>query len=55
LVHDGQKYAAELNYAALPAAAIARAEAELRSVSYQGRPILHQSPSPKRAVPVDAR
>jgi len=55
LVHDGQKYATELNYAALPAAAIARAESELRSVSYQGRPILPDLPSIKRASPAAAR
>jgi phosphate transport system substrate-binding protein len=55
LVHDGQKYAAELNYAALPSAAIARAEAELRSISFQGIPILPEVPAPKRPVPGAAR
>jgi len=55
LVHDGQKYATELNYAPLPAAAIARAEAALRSVSYQGKPILLETPLPKRTVPADTR
>ena len=55
LVHDGQRYAAELNYAALPAAAIPRAESELRSISFQGKPILPESPAPKRTVPAAAR
>jgi len=55
LVHDAQKHAAEMNYAALPAAAIARAEAELRSITFQGRPILPELPAPKRAVPAATR
>jgi phosphate transport system substrate-binding protein len=55
LVHDGQRHATELHYAALPQAAVARAEAELHSVSYQGKPILTESSLPKPAAPALTR
>jgi phosphate transport system substrate-binding protein len=40
VVHDGQKYAEPLAYAALPATVVAKAEAVLRSVTWQGTPVL---------------
>ena len=40
MIHDGQKYAEALQYAALPAPAIAKAEAVLKSVMYNGAPVL---------------
>ncbi|MDO8473792.1 MAG: phosphate ABC transporter substrate-binding protein PstS [Dehalococcoidia bacterium] len=39
-VHDGQKYAAPLFYAPLSSEAVTKAEAEVRSITYQGMPIL---------------
>jgi len=38
--HDGQKYAADLLYAPLPAPVVKQVEAKLRQVVYQGRPLL---------------
>src|SRR5438876_3325632 len=38
--HDGQKYAADLLYAPLPAPVVKQIEAKLRQVVYQGRPLL---------------
>lgn len=55
LVHEGQKNASELRYGVLPATAVARAEAELRSASYQGKPILIESPSSELVVPQPIR
>lgn len=45
LVHEGQAHAVALRYADLPRPAIARAEAELRSVQFQGKPLLVPAPS----------
>ncbi len=39
-VHEGQKYAAPLHYAPLPASVVARCEAKLRSLTCEGRPVL---------------
>jgi len=55
LVHEGQKNASELRYGVLPATAVARAEAELRSAAYQGKPILIESPSSELVVPQPIR
>lgn len=38
-IHEGQRYAAPLHYAPLSADAIRRAEALLRSITYQGEPV----------------
>jgi len=38
--HDGQKYAADLLYAPLPAPVVKQIEAKLRQIVYQGRPLL---------------
>ncbi len=40
MIHDGQKYAEPLAYAALPATAVTKAEAVLKSVTYDGTPVL---------------
>jgi phosphate transport system substrate-binding protein len=40
MIHDGQKYTKPLDYAPLPDAAVAKAEAILKSVTYDGKPIL---------------
>jgi phosphate transport system substrate-binding protein len=40
MVHDGQQYAEPLAYARLPAEVVARAEAILKSVTWNGAPIL---------------
>jgi phosphate transport system substrate-binding protein len=40
MIHDGQKYAEPLQYAALPSAVVSKAEAMLRSVTFNGVPIL---------------
>ncbi len=40
MIHDGQKYAKELGYAPLPAAAVKKAEAQLKKVTFNGVPIL---------------
>ncbi len=39
MVHDGQQYAEALSYAKLPPAVIAKAEAILKSVTYNGTPV----------------
>jgi phosphate transport system substrate-binding protein len=39
-IHDGQKYAADLLYAPLPAPVVKQIEAKLRQVVFQGRPLL---------------
>jgi hypothetical protein len=39
-VHDGQKLSAELGYAPLPAALVARAESALREIKSEGKPLL---------------
>jgi phosphate transport system substrate-binding protein len=39
-IHDGQQYGAALDYASLSSAAVAKAENEIRSIKYQGQPLL---------------
>jgi len=39
-IHDGQQYGAALDYAALSSAAVAKAEAEILSITYNGQPLL---------------
>ncbi len=39
-VHDGQRYAADLLYAPLPAPVVGRIEARLREITSRGRPLL---------------
>jgi phosphate transport system substrate-binding protein len=39
-IHDGQQYATPLNYAPLSSVAVAKAEAEILSIKYQGQPLL---------------
>jgi phosphate transport system substrate-binding protein len=41
-IHDGQQYGASLDYAALSDAAVAKAEAEILSIQYNGTPLLKQ-------------
>jgi len=38
-IHDGQKYNASLDYPALPAAAVTKAENEILSIKYNGQPL----------------
>lgn len=40
MVHEGQQYCTPLNYAPLPAKAVTACEAILKSVTYDGKPIL---------------
>ncbi len=40
MVHDGQQYAEALSYAKLPTPVVAKAESILRSVTYNGTPVL---------------
>jgi phosphate transport system substrate-binding protein len=40
MIHDGQKFAEPLAFATLPAAAVARAEAVLKSITWGGSPLL---------------
>jgi phosphate transport system substrate-binding protein len=40
MIHEGQRYAEPLQYAALPAPALAKAEAVLKSVTFNGSPVL---------------
>lgn len=40
MIHDGQQYSAALNYAPLSPAAVAVGDAQLKSVTYDGKPIL---------------
>jgi phosphate transport system substrate-binding protein len=39
-IHDGQQYATGLDYAPLSAGAVTKAENEIRSIKYQGQPLL---------------
>jgi phosphate transport system substrate-binding protein len=39
-IHDGQQYSAALDYAPLSSAAVAKAEAEILTIKYQGQPLL---------------
>jgi phosphate transport system substrate-binding protein len=39
-IHDGQQYSKDLLYAPLPSDVVKKAEAEIKSVSYQGQPLL---------------
>ncbi len=39
VAHEGQQHAETLRYPVLPQAAVARAEAELRAISFLGRPL----------------
>lgn len=41
-LHDGERYARELLYAPLPPEVLAKVEARLRTVSYQGKPLLEE-------------
>jgi phosphate transport system substrate-binding protein len=41
-IHEGQQYGAALDYAALSPAAVAKAENEIRSIQYQGQPLLNK-------------
>ncbi len=43
-VHDGQRYARDLDYVALPAPLVTRAERTLRELREDGRPLLAQPP-----------
>jgi len=38
--HDGQKYAADLLYAPLPAPVVKQIEAKIKQINYQGKPLL---------------
>jgi phosphate transport system substrate-binding protein len=40
MIHDGQKLAEPLQYASLPKAAVVKAEAVLRSVTFNGAALL---------------
>ncbi len=40
MIHDGQQYCAPLNYAPLSANAVAIGDAQLKSVTYDGKPVL---------------
>ena len=40
MVHDGQQYCAPLNYAPLSDNAVKIADAQLKSVMYDGKPVL---------------
>jgi phosphate transport system substrate-binding protein len=40
MVHDGQKYAEPLSYAALAPNVVAKAEALLRSMTFGGAPLM---------------
>jgi phosphate transport system substrate-binding protein len=39
-IHDGQQYCTPLKYAPLTSAAVAKAEAQIRSIQYLGKPLL---------------
>jgi len=41
-IHDGQQYAPPLYYAPLSSAVVAKAENEIKSIEYQGQPLLSQ-------------
>jgi len=40
MIHDGQQFSAALNYAPLSSAAVAVGDAQLKSVTYDGKPVL---------------
>ena len=40
MIHDGQQYSAPLNYAPLSPAAVAVSDAQLKTVTYDGKPVL---------------
>ncbi|KUK13445.1 MAG: phosphate ABC transporter substrate-binding protein PstS [Synergistetes bacterium] len=40
IIHDGQKYASELSYSPLPQIAVEKAEKLIKSITYNGEPIL---------------
>lgn len=40
MIHDGQQYSAALNYAPLSPAAVAVGDAQLKSITYDGKPVL---------------
>jgi phosphate transport system substrate-binding protein len=40
IIHDGQKYAEPLSYATLPKAVVAKADAIIKSVTYNGKPLM---------------
>ncbi len=40
MIHDGQQYSAPLNYAPLSAAAVAISDAQLKTITYDGKPVL---------------
>ncbi len=41
-IHDGQQFNETLNYPRLPASAVAKAENEIRSIKFQGQPLLNK-------------
>ncbi|HVF89663.1 MAG TPA: phosphate ABC transporter substrate-binding protein PstS [Blastocatellia bacterium] len=42
-IHDGQQMASEMGYAPLPAEVVTRAEAKIKSITYQGKPLFADS------------
>jgi len=40
MLHDGQKYAADLLYAPLPSPVVKQIEARVGEITYQGKPLL---------------
>jgi phosphate transport system substrate-binding protein len=40
MIHDGQKYAEPLSYATLPQAVVAKADAIIKSVTFNGKPVM---------------
>ena len=42
VIHEGQQFAAALDYAPLPQGAVAKAEALVKSITYAGQPVLQQ-------------
>jgi phosphate transport system substrate-binding protein len=40
-IHDGQQFNNALTYPQLPAAAVTKAEAEIKSITFQGQPLLN--------------
>ena len=40
MIHDGQKYAEPLSYAVLPAAVVTKADAVIKSVTFNGKPLM---------------
>ena len=43
-IHDGQQFNNALTYPQLPAAAVTKAEAEIKSITFQGQPLLNPNP-----------